>query len=225
MPRKITPRWGEDGVVAIPRPQIPDEVLADLAARLGLTGPENRLALKDRLEELAWRHRRWTQQDEDGPSRAVQNAALSDVADTSEALTAMLARLDASSEGRLFDALLMRPTERRLGPVTWLDRLEDELSHLAMIARRLAAEASPGPRPRTTLRWGIVQLIALYEEITGERFTHSDHDGVAHTGEPRSAGGQFVRAFYAWADPAVRPTTVNTLLAEAVRHRNALRET
>ena len=53
MARKVTPRWGETGVMKVPAFTLDEEGLAEIGSALGVSAWEVFSQLKPRLEEIA----------------------------------------------------------------------------------------------------------------------------------------------------------------------------
>jgi hypothetical protein len=84
----------------------------------------------------------------------------------------------------------------------------------ASSARRSLSKGSDR-LPPDELRWAMPELIALWERLSGQPFTHTRNED----GEPTSPAGRFVRSFFDTVDEAVPFTTIVTELERARRSR------
>jgi hypothetical protein len=153
MPRKVQPRWDAWG-----GEKVPDFVLSadQVAALAGILEIDNRAAivkLKQSLEWLGAYYPVWLQQDEKGPSRAEQNAALKKLlASLEPKLT--LAQLDYATRGQVLDELWTHPCPGS-GEIVedLLEVTDDTLEHVLHCAELALADGQKrrGPPPRKTL--------------------------------------------------------------------------
>jgi hypothetical protein len=223
MPRKVTPRWGETGVMKVPSFTLDEEDLDEIGSALGISGGEALSQLKPRLEEIATRYLLWIQQDERGPSQAERNAALKRVLASPQELERNLAQLDYATQGELLDKLWVR-LQARGGKLALLDKItRDDPKLVIDCAKRLLAKGQKrrGPGSRKTLPIIIRWLASIYEETTGFKFTHTPYHRCEYTSVPQSQAGHFVITFLRMVDPNLPniPTAITTEMARFVAAR------
>jgi hypothetical protein len=221
MPRKVTPHWGNAGVMKVPSFTLDEEDLAEIRSALGITASETLSYLKPRLEAIGARYLLWIQQDEKGPSRAERNAALKKVLASPQELERNLAQLDYASQGELLDILWAHLLAIG-GKLGLLDQIALEDPELVIdCAKRLLAEGKKrrGPASRKTLPIIIAWLASIYEETTGVKFTHTPYEKTKYKGRPQSHAGQFVTAFLKMVDPKLPETAIATEMARFVETR------
>jgi len=221
MPRKVTPRWGDTGVMKVPTFTLDEEDLAEIGSALGIRASETLSQLKPRLEEIGARYLLWLQQDERGPSQAERNAALKKVLASPQELERKLALLDYATRGELLDMLWAHLQTRgaKLGQLDQIARDDPEL--VIDCAKRLLAKGQKrrGPRCRKTLPIIIRCLASIYEETTGLKFTHTPYGKTKYKGTPQSQAGQFVTAFLKMVDPKLPETAIAPEMARFVETR------
>jgi hypothetical protein len=185
MPRKVTPRWGETGVMEVLSFTLDDKHVAEIGKPLGIGASKTLSQLKPTLEWIGARHRLWHQQDERGPSRAQQNAALKNLLASPE-LEPVLAQLDYATQALLLDMLWTHPLIKFRG-IERLDQFARDVPEIVIeCAKRLlaAGQKRRGPSARKTLPIIIRWLASVYEETTGLQFTHTPYEKTEYTGTP-----------------------------------------
>jgi hypothetical protein len=221
MPRKVTPRWGDTGVMKVPTFTLDEEDLAEIGSALGIRASETLSQQKPRLEEIGARCLLWIQQDEKGPSQAERNAALKKVLASPQELARNLAQLDYATQGEFLDMLWEHLLARgeKLGLLDQIARGDPEL--VIDCAKRLLAKGQKrrGPAPRKTLPIIIRWLASIYEETTRLDFTHTPYDKTKYKGTPQSRAGQFVTALLKMVDPKLPETAIATEMARLVETR------
>jgi len=147
------------------------------------------------------------------PAKSVEAARqLSTLDDLAQAL------LDASL--RRLDRL---PTEPNL--TRWLyDREKVDWKIVSAAARDAASYQSSGPYPNTTLAVLVMQLVDLFEAITGLRATYSIERRYAQSSRPRSAAARFVGTCTRHILPEARDTTVLRYLEAEISTRRKARK-
>ena len=223
MPRKVTPRWGDTGVMKVPTFTLDEEDLAEIGSALGIRASETLSQLKPSLEEIGARCLLWFQQDERGPSQAERNAALKKVLASPQELERKLALLDYATRGELLDELWASLLARgeKLGLLDQIARDDPKL--VIDCAKRLLAKGQKrrGPGSRKTLPIVIRWLASIYEETTGLKFTHTPYAKTKYKGTPQSHAGQFVTAFLKMVDPKLPETTIASEMARFVENRKS----
>ena len=229
MSKKPKARWGEHGVIAVEEFKFDPKQASLLGSLLGITKSDEVSRLKLEFEEIADAYLCWSAQDEQGPTRAQRNAALRELAETSQRLELLLKGLDYASENELIDALAPYPPEifNHIGTRRGLDELgfsqiealRHRLTHfnrcLGSLLKRCLRQR--GPQPKKTLPEIIGMLAAVYERETGSRVTHNPYAGVGdYKGVPQSPAGQFMAKFFEIVDPKLPATSIATELARSV---------
>src|SRR5262249_13737008 len=120
--------------------------------------------------------------------------------------------------------------------IATLPELPDDLSDaIELLADRLAplvyaAEQAlrtgkkiSGSRVRTYLERAVLELAKIYQDATGKPFSHNPKLQTRYVGEPRSESGHFILAFFGIVDPGVRPTSISSAMAVAVKFRRGLK--
>ena len=154
------------------------------------------------------------------PTRAEQNAALKEVGQLARDLEKRLRSLDMDTEWELMMALAALHPKNPADAVSDLaDRLED-FARAAEQALR-AGKRNSGPRIQTHVQRAIVKLANLYEEFTGDRFSHNPRLLAEYDGTPHSPAGDFIVAFFKIIDPKIPSTSLSTTMASIVRIRSA----
>ena len=224
MPRKVIPRWGETGVMKVPSFTLDDEQLAEIDAYLGLSTLDSLSQLKATLEWIGGRYRLWIQQDERGPSRAEQNAALKKLLASPRELESLLAQLDYATQAELLDMLWTHPLAKSRGGIVQLDQCARDTPELVIDCIKCVlseGDKRRGPAGRKTLPIIIGWLASIYEETTGFKFTHTPYYRCAYTSAPQSHAGHFVTTFLRMVDPDLPkiPTAIATEMARFVKAR------
>jgi hypothetical protein len=199
----------------------PDQ-LAALAGLLEVDRPAAIETLKLNLEWIGARYLVWFRQDEEGPSRAEQNAALKKLSASPDELEPILAKLDYATQARLVHVLWTHPLTKYRGDVTRLDQIARDAPELVLNCAKLALAAGKkrgGSSPRKTLPLIIRWLASIYEETTGREFTHNPYNKTEYMGTPQSDAGRFVTAFLGMVDPDLPPRAIATEMARLVAAR------
>jgi hypothetical protein len=229
MPRKTKPKYGIDPVQKVPAFSFDATEVERLLDALGpVKGkPDDIVArLQQCVSEYRWRR----DQNEGTPTRAEQNAALKEVLDLARkhgkglrSLEVRLRSLDMRTESELligFSALLGNNFTDQIA--NFVDSLEP-LARAAEQALRAGKQES-GPRVQTHVQRTVERLATLYEEFTGQRFSHNPKLLERYDGQPHSRAGRFIVAFFEIVDPKVTATSLSTTMASIVKFSRA-RET
>src|SRR5262245_18052076 len=123
MPRKVVPRWGDNGVAKVPDFKLSADQIDALAGLLEIGSPAAVETLKSNLEGICARYLLWIQQDAKGPSWAEHNAALKKPIASPQRLEPILAQLDHATQARLLDALWTSPRIKILRNIERLDQI------------------------------------------------------------------------------------------------------
>jgi hypothetical protein len=194
MPKKVQPRWAAMRDAEVPDFKLSADQVAALAKMIEIHSPAAMANLKPSLEQIGVYYLRGLQQDEKGPSRAEQNAALRRVIRSGRELSSTLARLDDATHGRLLDALMMQPVIEARPVIEQLNNWAAAVDHAVECATlALATGQKGGPSPRITLPIIIGFLASVYEEATGLEFTHTPYADDKYQGAPQSQAGRFGR--------------------------------
>jgi hypothetical protein len=221
MPREVKPRWGETGVMKVPIFRLDEEQLVEIGQHLGI-GRSAAFVLKPTLEWIGARYLLWIQQDEKGPSRAEQNAALHKLLASGRELSSTLAQLDYATHARLLDVLWTHPPTESRRVFEQLHQMAAAVDHVVdCVTLALAKGQKGGPGPRKTLPIIIGLLASVYEEATGLEFTHTPYVKTEYKGIPQSHAGRFVTAFLKNVDPDLATTAIATEMARFVKSRKS----
>jgi hypothetical protein len=219
MRRKIGPKYGIDPVQEVPAFSFADTEIERLFNALAPV-KGNRDDIIARLLECAREYRWRRDQNQKKPTRAEQNAALKEVGELARDLGTRLRRLDMDTEWEL---TMMLPAFRTSNLTDAFADLSDRLEDFAWAAEQAlrAGKQKSGPRIPTHVQRTVVKLASLYEEFTGERFSHNPKQLTKYDGEPHSRAGGFIVAFFEIVDPGIRPTSLSTAMASIVKSRRA----
>jgi hypothetical protein len=216
MPRKIRPKYGIDPVQKVSAFSFTEAQISHLLALAPGQGDSREIVAQ--LERCArdyfWRRNQYQKK----PTRAEQNAALKEVGQLAWDLEKRLRSLDMDTEWELMIALAASHTKHLADAVSDLaERLED-FAQTAEQALR-AGKQNSGPRIQTHVQRAVVQLASLYEEFTGDRFSHNPRRLAEYDGTPHSPAGDFIVAFFQIIDPEIPSTSLSTAMARIVRTR------
>jgi hypothetical protein len=152
-------------------------------------------------------HARWTQ--------AQQNAALSEIGHLAEKLKRRLCCLDIECEWALSQSAALTDG--------YLPDLSDRLEIVADGAARTLelGKKRTGPRPNPAIDRIMPDLKRLYEQYTGKLFSHNPKLKTRYLGQPQSAAGRYVAAFFQAVDPSISQTAICTAMASVVRARRS----
>jgi hypothetical protein len=219
MPRKIRPKYGIDPVQEVPAFSFTDtEIECFLNALPSVR--VNRDVIIARLVELARAYRWRRDQHRTKPTRAQQNAALTEVDHLARNLEMRLRTLDIDTEWELTLSLLVFHNSNLKDPVGDLaDRLGDLVGAAGLALQR--GKEKSGPRVRTYVQRAVVDLVKLYEEVTGTPSTHNPKVLTKYDGRPHSPAGCFIAEFFRIVDPAIPVTSLSTALTRTVKSRSA----
>jgi hypothetical protein len=211
MPRKIKPKYGIDPVQEVAPFSFTDAQIERLFNALP-SGDKNRedvvAGLVGCARDYLWRR----EQNRQKATRAEQNAALKELGQLARDLERRLRTLDMDTEWDLM---------RNNWPDTIPD-LADRLEDLAQTAEQAlrSGRTRAGPRIRTDVQRTVLRLANLYEEVTGERFSHNPKQLTKYDGTPHSRAGRFIVTFFEIVDPQIRPQSVSTAMARVVQSRH-----
>lgn len=236
MPKRVIPRWGDNGAHEIPELS-PEQVLA-INALAEAVHPKDAAAAAAELTEIAQTYLVWLEQDEKGPTRAERNAALKEILDATKRLERLLSLLDGASESDLVDVLApLRVTTRAFdaeGNVTsahnsqeygfhQLESLRSRLAHLNDTAgrtlRRQSRKPRRGPTAKKTLPEIVSRLCEFYERRTGKRVSHTAVKNDQYLSSSQSDAGKFITHFMKVIDTKLRTTAVSSTLAQVIKRR------
>ncbi len=214
MPRKIRPKYVIDPVQEVSKFSFTEGQIQLLFA-VPLEGDRRQIVAQ--LESCAREYFWLRSQNQQKPTRAEQNAALKEVGQLARDLEMRLRSLDTDTEWELVTRFPARyPTDAF---ADLADRLGD-FAHAAGQALR-AGKQNSGPRFQTHVQRAVEKLANLYEEFTGDRFSHSPRLRTDYDGTPQSPAGHFIVAFFRIVDPGIPSTSLSTAMASIVRSRRA----
>jgi hypothetical protein len=226
MPKKIRPRYDVDPLQKVQPYSFTETQTTRLAGVLG-SAKGNIGEIIAQLESCAADYLRIRNQYQQKPSRAEQNAALNEIGQLASVhgsalhdLEMKLRTLDMDTEWELMRAL---PRFNALDFADALANVTDDLANLADAANQAldAGKMKSGPRTPTWIQRTVVRLANLYETSTGKRFSHNPKAKTQYVGEPRSAAGQFIVAFFQIVDSKVRQTSISTAMTSFVKFRRS----
>jgi hypothetical protein len=216
MPRQIKPRYGIDPVQKVPPLSFKNDEIDRLFKALAPVQGDH-AEIVARLERCAQDYLWRRNQNQQKPTRAEQNAALKEVGRLAKDLEVRLRTLDMDTEWELI-AMLPEPSENSLSHA--IEDLADRLGSLVDTAEQAlrAGEKKSGPRIRAYLERAVMELANIYQDATGKPFSHNPKlRTTEYVGEPRSESGRFIVAFFGIVDPDVRPTSLSSAMAIAVK--------
>jgi len=206
---------------------LPEDVIAKLAARFGVTETVQRQKLADQLKIIADTHREALEMGKITPSIGESNAAVEAILKCVRALNKKFLSVDFTSEDHFIKVMADNPYIKEKGLpqksgraqyVELRSRLEHFERHLGPYLEE--AKNQSGRPENTILKSTISTLINLYEEFSGQSFTHTGHVKGEYTQDPQSEGGQFVLAVLKHIDKKITPGNVSSILSERIRVRN-----
>jgi hypothetical protein len=222
MPRKTRPKYGICPVQEVPAFAFTEAEIELLFNALpSVKG--NRNDIIARLQECAREYRWRRDQNQKKPTRAEQNAALKEVGELARDLEMKLRCLDMGTE---WDLVSRFPALRRSNFTNAIADFSDRLNDFADAAEQAlhAGKQKSGSPIRTHVQRTVVRLANLYEEFTGEPFSHNPKRLTEYDGKPHSPAGLFIAAFFEIVDLSIRPTTLSTAMASIVKSRRALQK-
>jgi hypothetical protein len=150
---------------------------------------------------------RWTQ--------AEQNAALADIGHLAGELARKLCCLEMEVESALLESAALT--------VDFLPDLSERLEIVADGAARTLEldKKRTGPRRNPAIDRIMPDLKCLYEQCTGKLFSHNPNLKTRYLGQPQSAAGRYVAAFFQAVDPSITQTAICTAMARVVRARRS----
>jgi hypothetical protein len=214
MPRKISPKYGIDPVQEVPLFSFTDAQIERLCAyaAVGRDRREMVAQLVRCARDYLWRLNQYRKK----PTRAEQNAALKEVGQLARDLEIRLHSLDMDTEWELFAAFHTKSLDA-------VSDLADRIAEFADVAENVlqAGKRKSGPRIQHHVQRAVWQLANLYEEFTGELFSHTPRQRAEYDGLPHSRAGEFIVAFFQIVDPRIPSTSLSTAMAIIVRTRCA----
>jgi hypothetical protein len=216
MTKRVKPRYVIDPVQVVPPFTFTEEHRQNIITASSCGFKNERKFIAD-LEPVArtylWLRNQYRAQ----PRRREQNAALSELIQSSQHIARLLSCLDLGTQWELHRAGFPADPLQDL-----VDTLED-LAHAALpILRR--GKQQTGPRRDPSLDRIFDSLARLYERYSGELATHNPYQKTEYVGDPQTNAGRFLVAFFKAVDPSVRKTQISTALTCWVRSgRNLVR--
>lgn len=152
-------------------------------------------------------HARWTQ--------AEQNADLAAIVHLAGELKRQLCYPDIEVEWALWRSAALSDG--------YLPDLCDRLEIVADGAARALelGKKRAGPRRNPAIDRIMPDLKRLYEQYTGKLFSHNPKLKTQYLGQPQSAAGRYVAAFFQAVDPSITQTAICTAMARVVRARRS----
>jgi len=227
MPRKVDPRWGEDGFGDIEPVCLNDDQARELAAILGFSPDSPQVAdIRFAVDDIGTTYRNWRRRGASAFTRAAARKALEEILRTKNIDYAALTSLNERALHCVHDTLLMmKPAPVGSGDTVFAalteDRLDEEVLRTAVLGGIKRLKAKKGPEREGDLAWAVAELCRLYEEVTTLKATHSSKgEHMAYQQEPQSEAGQFVRMCFRQIDDRVSHTQISRALRFFIESRN-----
>lgn len=152
-------------------------------------------------------HARWTQ--------AEQNAALTEIGRLAGELKRQLCCPDIEVEWDLWLSAALSDS--------YLPDLCDRLEIVADGAARTLelGKKRTGPHRNPAIDRIMPDLKRLYEQYTGNPFSHNPKLKTQYLGRPQTAAGRYVAGFFQAVDPSITQTAICTAMALVVRARRS----
>ena len=216
MPRKVDPRWGEDGFGDVEPVCLKAGQARELAAILGFAPESPQVAdIRFAVDDIGTTYRNWRGRGASAFTRAEAHKALEEVLQIKHIDYAALTSLNERAFQCVHDTLLMMtpaPVDRGDTVIAALteERLDEEVLRAAVLGGIERLKAMRGPDREGEIAWAVAELGRLYETLKGRPATHSNKGKyVLYQDEPQSKVGLFVRACFQLIDPSVLPSRVS----------------
>jgi hypothetical protein len=215
MPKKTRPNYGIDPVQAVPLFSFNEDEVVRLLNALA-TVEVDRNSIIERLAQIARTYLWQRDQNRAKPSRAEQNAALTEVSQLAQALEMKLSSLDMETEWELATSLPVFQARNLVGAI---GDLAYGLGNLGWAAERAleAGKRISGTRVLTHVQRAVTELANLYTEFTGRPFSHNPKVLTQYDGNPHSQAGRFIVEFFAIVDSSISPKSLSTAMAKVVK--------
>lgn len=216
---RVKAQWGVDQFGDHKTRLIPRAIVADSADRLGIAGWRAMIVMAKMLQAIDADYHREKESFARTPSRGASRAAVREIVEQASQLADKLYSMDTEAGWSLIVALhLASDVERDQGGVSFLDKLTVDLRALARASNFAARTLSEGSdkRPLVYLEAAVSQLVALWEQQTGQIFGFERDEG---SGAPASIGGIFIVAVMRWIDEAASAVQIMTALRKIARSR------
>lgn len=228
MPRKVDPRWGEDGYgpeddddQSWTPVELSDAELAELAGMLGIDPAfPDAVSLRASITDIGNSYRRWHGRGAGAFRREEARAALEELLGFDRIDYAAITALNERALQCVHDSLLrlypeivisgdsvtMALMENRIDEATLRRAIGDAITRL---------KATKGPEREGELAWAVAELCEVYQKATGRPATHSNKgDDLGYRQEPQSEAGKFVSRCFRIIDDGVHPQKIS----RALRH-------
>jgi hypothetical protein len=217
MPAKIRPRYGIDSVQEVPAFSFADTEIDRLFEAL-LPARGTRADIVVRLVAIAQAYRWRRNQSQAKPTRAEQNAALTEVGQLACDLELKLRSLDKDTEWEL---VIWLPVYHTSNLTESIGNLAERLGNLGWAAAEALRDGKKqsGRHAPTHVQRAVTELASLYSEVTSNPFTHSPKVRTTYDGTPHSPAGRFILEFFSVVDPSISSTSLSTAMASIVRSR------
>ena len=226
MPRKVDPRWGEDGYHDWFPITLTDAQAAALAGVLDIDLASSKVKLlRYDVAYIGDAYWRWKGRGASAFSRAEARKALEDLLKAEHVDYAALTALNERAFQSVFDSLcMMKPAlispDDSVHSALSEGRLDEEVLRKAMRTAIDWLKAQKGPGKKGELAWAVDKLCRIYEDLTGRKATHStkgEHTGYVQ--EPRSRAGRFVQACFALIDSHVTDAELSRAMRQFIESR------
>lgn len=228
MPRKVDPALGQDGYERdAPSVRIEPTSLEPVFSAIGVSADKHevRLAVAERVQEIADLWGRWKGRGASAFTREQAAAAIADRLSLSALSTADILSLNDRALQEVLHQLFLMPLVHHSSCSTRTEMLYRNLIDHRVL--RIAAEraleqlkAQKGADRNGSLSWCTWQLCQLFENTTGSPATLSEKKELReYTAAPRSAAARFVHACFAVIDPTVPGRPLNSGIRTWIRKR------
>ncbi len=226
MPRKVDPKWGDDGFHDVDPFCLNPGQVEDLAEVLGMMPRSPQIAeIRSTVEYIGTQYWNWCGRGPVAFTRAEARKSLEDLLDTKDIDYAALNTLNGRAFDCVFNALLMmKPPPVAPADTVFLalseDRLDQETLRMAMHTAIAELKAQKGPDRTGEVAWAVEQLCRHFEVVTGQKATLSNkgtHMGYEQS--PQSSAGGFVLACFRLIDPKVTGAQVSRAMRHFITRR------
>lgn len=232
MPRKVDPRWGEDGYGADDdhEPWTPvkldDAELADLAEMLDIDPASSTAGeLRSAVACVGDTYRRWKGRGATAFTRPEARKALENLLTANHLDCAALTALNERALQAAHDSLLwLHPEIPNSGDsvtkAIMENRIEEATLRQAMLDAISRLKETRGPDRDGELAWAVAELCEVYEEAARRQATLSNKaKDLSYQQEPKSEAGQFVRQCFRTIDASVSATRINRAMRFFIKKR------
>ncbi len=210
MPRKVDPRWGDDGFPDVETFSLESSQAEELAGILGIAPGSRQIAnVRAAVEDIGTQYWNWRGRGPVAFTRAEARKALEDLLETQPIDYAALNTLNGRAFDCVFNALLMvkstlvAPDDTVFSALSE-GRLDEETLRKAVRSAIDELKSQKGPDRTGEIAWAVEWLCRHFEDMTGQRATLSNKGNhMGYEQSPQSPAGRFVQDCFKVIDPAV----------------------